>query len=132
MSAIKCHQCNSFNEQDCLELELSAPKGARDNQYLLECEPTGEFDKSKAFCRKNTFKIESTGEKRVIRNCGYIPESSVIAKENEAYCLQADSEGLDQRICSCYEDGCNSGPILASSLGFSLTLGLGLLIRQFM
>lgn len=113
-----------------MELELSAPKGARDNQYLKDCEQSAEHNYAKAFCRKKTFKIDSTGEKRVIRSCGYIPESSVIAKENEGYCLQADNEGLDQKICSCYEDGCNSSPLLVSPLNF-LTLGLTIVVSMF-
>ncbi|KAL5285883.1 hypothetical protein ACFFRR_007512 [Megaselia abdita] len=118
-----------------MELELSAPKGVRDNQYLKECEPSSEFSDAKAFCRKKSFKIDLTGEKRVIRSCGYIPEASIIAKENEGYCLQADNEGLDQKICSCYEDGCNSSPFTVGPLGLgtlSLTLAFSLFIRRFL
>lgn len=118
-----------------MELELSAPKGARDNQYLRDCEPSTEFTDTKAFCRKKIFKIDSTGEKRIIRSCGYIPETSIIAKENEGYCLQADNEGLDQKICSCYEDGCNSSPFLISPLNvgtLGLALAVSILVRRFL
>ena len=114
---------------------MSAPLGARDNQYLKDCIPEGQLRSMNAFCRKSTFKIEATGEKRVVRSCGYIPEASSIAGEKEAYCLQADSEGLDQRICSCYADGCNSGPFSVSRLSFVtliLTLALSLLVKKLL
>lgn len=105
VEAIKCHQCNSFLEPDCAKLTLSAPTGMKDDQYLKEC--IGNKTEI-AFCRVTEWKILASEETRTVRACGFIPENSILAKEKKPYCIRADFDWLDQGICNCFEDGCNS------------------------
>lgn len=105
VEAIKCHQCNSFLEPDCMELTLSAPTGMRDNQFLQDC--VGNHSEI-AFCRTTSWKILASEEQRIIRACGFIPDNAAWAKEKKDYCVEADFDWMDQNICNCFEDGCNS------------------------
>ncbi|XP_037960435.1 uncharacterized protein LOC119689637, partial [Teleopsis dalmanni] len=105
--AIRCHECNSHLEEDCTSLSLSTPHGGRDNTYLRECTLQGAED---AFCRKTVTTIEATGEKRVVRSCGWIKDNPNIVQANS--CFNADNEGYLQTICTCDNDGCNAAPSL--------------------
>lgn len=112
VEAIKCHQCNSHLEPDCEQLTLVAPTGMRDDQYLKEC--VGNHSEI-AFCRVTEWKILATQEKRMVRACGFIPDNSAWAKDKKHYCVKADFDWMDQSICNCFEDGCNSAPKISTT-----------------
>lgn len=115
VEAILCHQCNSFLEPDCMELTLSAPTGMRDDQFLQEC--VGNHSEI-AFCRVTAWRILASEEKRIVRGCGFIPDNAAWAEDRKHYCVNADFDWLDQRICNCFEDGCNAAPTLTISMLF--------------
>ncbi|XP_061391062.1 uncharacterized protein LOC133326427 [Musca vetustissima] len=106
VEAIRCHQCNSHNREDCITLRLSTPGNALDDQFLKECE--GPHNAT-AFCRKTVLKIEVTGEQRIIRECGWKRDR---AQQEGISCFSADNEGYLQTICACDTDGCNGSPSL--------------------
>lgn len=114
VEAIKCHQCNSFLEPDCMELTLSAPTGMRDDQFLMDC--VGNHSEI-AFCRTTSWRIIASEEKRIIRACGYIPDNAAWATEKKDYCVNADFDWVDQDICNCFEDGCNSASTVVATIG---------------
>ncbi|XP_053958710.1 uncharacterized protein LOC128863528 [Anastrepha ludens] len=101
VNGLRCHQCNSHLQEDCMLLRLVTPRAPRDDQYLEECASP------EMFCRKTVTHIEVSGESRIIRSCGRL-DSFVQEKKN--YCFDADNEGYKQTICTCYEDGCNAAP----------------------
>lgn len=126
VNAIRCHQCNSHLQEDCTELRLITPRAPRDEQFLTECESPDMF------CRKTITKIEVSGENRIIRSCGYL-DNDKSAKTN--YCFDADNEGYKQRICTCYEDGCNAAPPRLGNANHVTMLsatGLCVLVARFL
>ncbi|XP_033165178.1 uncharacterized protein LOC117144219 isoform X2 [Drosophila mauritiana] len=113
VNAIRCHQCNSHDNEDCGGLVVNTPRAQRDNQYLTDCvPPSGEV----AFCRKTVINFEQNNERRIERSCGFIPEKIQNA------CFTADNEGYKQIICTCPDEGCNGASSLLSvrQLGYSL------------
>ncbi|XP_013108825.2 uncharacterized protein LOC106088072 isoform X1 [Stomoxys calcitrans] len=110
VNALRCHQCNSHKEEDCIKLQLSTPGELRDNQFLKECVVQNG---QQPFCRKTVLKIEATGEERIIRECGWMRDR--IQTENGISCFNSDNEGYIQTICACDEDGCNGSQSLAKS-----------------
>ncbi|XP_016967618.1 uncharacterized protein LOC108036142 [Drosophila biarmipes] len=113
VSAIRCHQCNSHDNEDCVGLVVNTPLAQRDNQYLTDCAPPSGME---AFCRKTVIKFDMNNEHRIERSCGYIPEKIQNA------CFTADNEGYKQIICTCPEEGCNGAQSLlgARQVGHSL------------
>lgn len=116
VSGLRCHQCNSHDNEDCASLVVKTPRAQRDDQYLRDCAPQGD---QQVFCRKTTLKLEAYKEHRIDRTCGWIQEKA------HNTCFTADNEGYKQTICTCSEDGCNAASSL-SGIGSSLTLTLGL------
>lgn len=113
VSAIRCHQCNSHENEDCASLVVNTPRAQRDEQYLKDCvAPVGQ----QAFCRKTVIKFEVNDEHRIERNCGWIPEKT------QNSCFTADNEGYKQVVCTCSEEGCNGASSLmgARQVGYSL------------
>ncbi|XP_030384177.1 uncharacterized protein LOC115631542 [Scaptodrosophila lebanonensis] len=100
-TALRCHQCNSHDNDDCSHLIVNTPRGQRDNQFLLNCDPKGS---AQPFCRKTVLKFEVNDEHRIERSCGWIEEKT------QNVCFTADSEGFKQTICTCAEEGCNGAP----------------------
>ncbi|KAM8717176.1 hypothetical protein ACLKA7_003959 [Drosophila subpalustris] len=120
VSGLRCHQCNSHDNEDCVSLMVRTPRAQRDDQYLRDCAQQGD---QQVFCRKTIVKLEALNEQRIDRSCGWIRE---IAHNT---CFTADNEGYKQTICTCSEDGCNGasaltgvGPGLAITLGLTVTL----------
>ncbi|EDV59339.1 uncharacterized protein LOC6543490 [Drosophila erecta] len=113
VSAIRCHQCNSHDNEDCGGLVVNTPRAQRDNQYLSDCIPPSGKE---AFCRKTVIKFEQNNEHRIERSCGFIPEKIQNA------CFTADNEGYKQIICTCPEEGCNGATSLlgARQVGYSV------------
>ncbi|KAH8263018.1 hypothetical protein KR044_003276 [Drosophila immigrans] len=126
VSGLRCHQCNSHENADCVSLLVKTPRAQRDDQYLRECAPQ---DNHQAFCRKTVLKLEAFDEHRIERSCGWIPEKTPNS------CFTADNEGFKQTICTCSDEGCNGATAL-SGFGVSLvtslclTLALGHLLRH--
>ncbi|XP_013108826.1 uncharacterized protein LOC106088072 isoform X2 [Stomoxys calcitrans] len=108
--ALRCHQCNSHKEEDCINLKLTTPGDKRDDQFLKEC--VMENGKE-PFCRKTVLKVEVTREQRIIRECGYMREK--MQTDTGLSCVSADNEGYQQTICACDEDGCNGSQSIANS-----------------
>uniref|UniRef100_T1PFZ6 Activin types 1 and 2 receptor protein n=1 Tax=Musca domestica TaxID=7370 RepID=T1PFZ6_MUSDO len=108
--AIRCHQCNSHQEEDCITLRLSTPGNVLNDQFLKECQVPNNMT---AFCRKTVLKIEVTGEQRTVRECGW--KRDKVQQETGVSCFSADHEGYTQIICACDEDGCNGSPSLGGS-----------------
>lgn len=128
VEAIKCHQCNSFLEPDCMELSLSAPFGMQDDQFLMDC--VGNHSEI-AFCRTTSWKILASEEKRIIRACGYIPDNAVWAKDKKDYCVNADFDWIDQNICNCFEDGCNAAPTVVATIGMVFIVAASIIAVTF-
>ncbi|KAH8413335.1 hypothetical protein KR009_010048, partial [Drosophila setifemur] len=113
VSAIRCHQCTTHDNEDCATLVVNTPRAQRDEQYLKDClSKNGE----EPFCRKTVIKFEVNGEQRIERNCGWIPEKI------QNGCFTADNEGYKQMICTCSGDACNGASALmgAQQVGYSL------------
>ncbi|XP_016989249.1 U-scoloptoxin(05)-Er3a [Drosophila rhopaloa] len=113
VSAIRCHQCKSHENNDCFGLVVNTPQAQVDNQYLRDCTPpSGE----EAFCRKTVIKFELHDEHRIERSCGYLKEKI------ENGCYSADNEGYKQIVCTCNGDGCNGAKSLMGvrQVGYSL------------
>ncbi|KAH8269738.1 hypothetical protein KR018_008663, partial [Drosophila ironensis] len=113
VSAIRCHQCNSHENEDCATLVVNTPRAQRDEQYLKECAPK---EGREAFCRKTVINFELNNVHRVERHCGWIPEKIQNA------CFTADNEGYKQVVCTCSGDACNGASSLlgARQVGYSL------------
>jgi len=116
VDAIKCHQCNSHLDEDCIKLRLSTPGAVVDPEYLRECHEKPGKD---AYCRKTTLNIEATGEHRIVRGCGWTEPEKLSDQ-----CFSADNEGYVHTICSCVDDGCNAAPSLPSNANLYLILSL--------
>ncbi|EDW11479.1 uncharacterized protein LOC6576034 [Drosophila mojavensis] len=126
VSGLRCHQCNSHDNEDCVSLVVNTPRAQRDDQYLRDCAPKGD---EQAFCRKTIIQLDVNEERRIERSCGWIQEKTHNA------CFTADNEGYKQTICTCSEDGCNAAPALASPASFlttslCLAASLGCLLRH--
>ncbi|XP_017098038.2 UPAR/Ly6 domain-containing protein crok [Drosophila bipectinata] len=113
VSAIRCHECNSHEDEDCASLVVNTPRAQRDDQFLKECNIK---DGQVPFCRKTVIKFEVNDNQRIVRNCGWIPEKVQNA------CFTADNEGYKQVVCTCNGDGCNGASALlgARQVGYSL------------
>ncbi|XP_030557334.1 uncharacterized protein LOC115760221 [Drosophila novamexicana] len=126
VSGLRCHQCNSHDNEDCASLVVNTPRAQRDEQYLLDCEPKGV---DQAFCRKTVIKLEVNDEHRIERSCGWIQEKA------HNTCFTADNEGYKQIVCTCSEEGCNGARALAGPgsvlvLALSLLAALGCVLRR--
>ncbi|XP_017047989.1 uncharacterized protein LOC108092767 [Drosophila ficusphila] len=113
VSAIRCHQCNSHDNEDCGGLVVNTPRAQRDNQYLKDCSPPNG---TAAFCRKTVIMFDQNKERRIERSCGHIEEKIQNA------CFSADNEGYKQVVCTCHEEGCNGASSLLGvrQVGYSL------------
>ncbi|KAH8409613.1 hypothetical protein KR222_011169 [Zaprionus bogoriensis] len=120
VSGLRCHQCNSHENEDCVSLLVNTPRGQRDEQYLRECAPRGEME---AFCRKTVIKMDVNDQHRVERSCGWLEEKLPNT------CFTADNEGYKRTICTCKSDACNGvRSILSSGIGSGLATTLALTI----
>lgn len=113
VSAIRCHQCNSHDNDDCGSLVVNTPRAQRDEQYLKECANQGELQ---AFCRKTVIKLDVNDEHRIERSCGWIEEKLPNS------CFTADNEGYKQTICTCKADACNAATPRPGSDPISIAL----------
>ncbi|XP_052851358.1 uncharacterized protein LOC128261616 [Drosophila gunungcola] len=128
VSAIRCHQCNTHDNEDCGGLVVNTPRAQRDNQFLKDCAPPSGKE---AFCRKTVIKFEANNEHRIERSCGFIEEKIQNA------CFTADNEGYKQIICTCADEGCNGAKSLMgarqvaySLVGSVVSLALASIIRH--
>lgn len=119
--AIRCHQCNSHLDEDCTGLQLTVPRGVRDEQYLVDCDQAE--DAAVMFCRKTITNILVNEEKRVVRGCGWHTED---LRGRGDTCITADNEGFFEEICACFSDGCNSATTLMKGVRSNVAMAFGL------
>eukprot|EP00096_Caligus_rogercresseyi_P008131 TRINITY_DN26502_c0_g1_i1.p1 TRINITY_DN26502_c0_g1~~TRINITY_DN26502_c0_g1_i1.p1 ORF type:complete len:168 (+),score=46.96 TRINITY_DN26502_c0_g1_i1:33-536(+) len=131
-SAIQCWECNSKTDPGCLDPfngyslgSVNCSQADADVEHLREddgtlLEPT--------LCRKTVQVVEE--EIRVIRGCGWIPNTGVI-KGRDCFSRVGTME-VSVRHCVCDTDGCNGSgnlrPGLASLLPALITLPSAFLV----
>ncbi|RZF43340.1 hypothetical protein LSTR_LSTR001601 [Laodelphax striatellus] len=104
VDGIKCFQCNSMNDPDCINLE----KNDTSSYHYRECEEEKVSEK-KIFCRKILQKIlDRNGLVRVVRKCGWV-------KHPRLECYSATNKDHEETVCQCFEDGCNSATGITAS-----------------
>ncbi|EDW04070.1 uncharacterized protein LOC6561943 [Drosophila grimshawi] len=123
---LRCHQCNTHDNDDCESLRVNTPRAQLDDQYLKDCAPK---DGQPPFCRKTIIRLEVPPEQRIVRSCGWVQEKM------HNTCFTADNEGYKETICTCSDEGCNaagfSSPGLVTLLAaLSVSLGCAVLLRR--
>ncbi|XP_067006185.1 uncharacterized protein [Anabrus simplex] len=113
--AANCYECNSYVDTGC---DDDIPH----ETYKTNC--SEKYNVSNPLCRKAVLNTEpglrgkATGEKRVIRSCGWKDTSSANS------CRRSSGAGWYQMTCSCIEEYCNSAPRISLPLP---TMGMLLL-----
>ncbi|XP_025837112.1 uncharacterized protein LOC108736702 isoform X2 [Agrilus planipennis] len=98
--ALKCYQCNSFEDPRCDSLADSAIS----SKYYTDCKSlNGTLT---PFCRKTTTEVFMGNDYRVVRACGW----ELWKKINESKCYKSDTDFKFQTSCQCFTDGCNIAP----------------------
>ncbi|XP_045476289.1 uncharacterized protein LOC123681948 [Harmonia axyridis] len=94
--ALKCFQCNSFDNPECLTLNSNDTNSA----HYKECPKS----KNATFCRKIYQQIDNEEQtERVRRSCGWI-----VHNEAKDHCWRSDTDFKKERNCQCFDDACNS------------------------
>ncbi|XP_044759483.1 uncharacterized protein LOC123317161 [Coccinella septempunctata] len=95
--ALKCFQCNSFDNPECLTLK----NNDTDSEHYKECP---KLEGNVTFCRKLYQQLENDEKtERVRRSCGWI-----LHKEPKDHCWRADTDFKKERNCQCFGDACNT------------------------
>ncbi|XP_045611698.1 uncharacterized protein [Procambarus clarkii] len=123
VSAIKCYQCNSHQNDTCRDLTL--PKA---NDYLKECKDNGTIKYT--LCRKldiyldMDFGKDHPAENRVYRACGYVEN-----KEQEKSCYYKSGYNTRTWVCACKEDGCNAAYLPSAAAALLPLAALAVVLR---
>jgi len=105
-SGIKCHQCNSYTEAECVDpfFHPDTPDKPKTDKFLMECPNNGK----EHFCRKIYQNVRD--DVRVIRSCGWERD------EKGRDCYTTVLEEYNTVVCQCDADGCNSANTYKLSL----------------
>ncbi|CRK99445.1 CLUMA_CG012612, isoform A [Clunio marinus] len=110
VSGLKCYECNSFNNTDCLDPFVHSNAEG----FYNECLPinkdiksiTNEVETVEArWCRKLTQNVY--GKIRIIRSCGFINETEQSENVDKSCYKSAFTSHVSSIYCACAEDGCN-------------------------
>merc|ERR1712156_1252762 len=109
--ALKCHQCNSHDNEKCGDPFVDDEGNVLTDEFLLPC-----ADANATLCRKIYQYIR--GEESIIRTCG---------KEEQKYdCYTTVLEEYNSEVCACdNEDGCNGSSALSVSFVSIILTALG-------
>jgi len=109
-SGLMCHQCNSYENALCADPFSHEDGQVKSNdEFLKECGDEQDY----TMCRKVYQNVRD--EVRVIRSCGWIPDS-----RNRA-CYTTVLEEYNTEVCTCDSDGCNSASLNSMSVMAALS-----------